>query len=197
MSEREIQELNERIRNLREQLEGPLMSAEKEYKIRFEISDLQYESLQKQIDDLKNGLPSQNMTNYRSKVRDTMTKRVDEDVESMQKRIEYLEMYQQTRVMNTEKEREVIEEVRELKGQIEKIEREKMMEDSGSGGLLSGISTIFADPNKYTRLSKENLIWAIEFREKRLKNNDLTTNEKQNIINELKQLKWVLERKQI
>lgn len=120
MSEREIQEINERIRNLREQLEGPLMSAEKEYKIRFEISDLQYESLQKQIDDLKNGLTSQNRTNNHLKVRDNTPKRVDVYVKSIQKRIEKLEMDQQTRIMNIDQENELIDEIRRLKWELER-----------------------------------------------------------------------------
>lgn len=143
MSERDIQEIDERIRNLREQLAGPLMSAEKEYKIRFEISDLQYESLQKQIGDLKGYQKGQKQANERIKERKQKqanerseegkqkhSELVDEG-KRIQRRIEKLEMDTQTRVMNQDKERELIDQIHRLKNRLKEIESEK----SGKGPL--------------------------------------------------------------
>lgn len=133
MSEKEIQEINEKIKNLREQLEGPLMSAEKEYKIRFEISDLQFESLQKQIDDLNSHLNEHKQANDPHKEIKQRYLKLDDEGKRIQKRIEKLECDRQTRVMNTDKERELIDHIQQLKNRLKEIESQK----SGKGPLES------------------------------------------------------------
>lgn len=131
MSEKEIQEINEKIKNLRGELAGPLMSAEKEYKIRFEISDLQYESVQKQIDDLKGYQKGKKLANERSKERKQRYSELVDEGKRIQRRIEKLEMDTQTRVMNQDKERELIDQIHRLKNRLKEIESEK----SGKGPL--------------------------------------------------------------
>ncbi|WFN37437.1 hypothetical protein L1994_03340 [Methanomicrobium antiquum] len=123
MSKKTIIEINEKITNLREQLAGSLMSAEKEYRIRFEISDLQYESLQMQINDLHQKLES-NQNKILKPPRNENNKSINckRAIKDFYKQIEHLEMEQQTRIMNTDKERELIEKIKELRLKIQEQE---------------------------------------------------------------------------
>ncbi|MBP2133975.1 uncharacterized coiled-coil DUF342 family protein [Methanomicrobium sp. W14] len=123
MSKKTIIEINEKITNLREQLAGSLMSAEKEYRIRFEISDLQYESLQMQINDLHQKLES-NQNKILKPPRNENNKSINckRAIKDFYKQIEHLEMEQQTRVMNADKERELIEKIKELRLKIQEQE---------------------------------------------------------------------------
>lgn len=197
MSERDIQEINERIIILREQLEGKLMSAEKEYKIRFEISDLQYESLQKQIDDLKKGSKSQKMTNSHSNFRNTTPIRADNDIREIQKKIDKLEMDQVNCVMNTDKERELIEEIKLLKRQISDIEKQKTQPNNRSGGLLGNLKTIMVGGYDCRELSNVEIQHAIDFRENIISNKAFPPENKQKLIEEINQLKRELEKRTI
>lgn len=116
----------ERITVLQRDLDTLLMSAEKEYRTRFEISDLKYTLLQREVDELKQVVQTQEgriqryeqakKTRSEHESREKPNEGFNKQLNAkFRKQIEHLEFKLQTEVHSTDKERELIETIKRLK----------------------------------------------------------------------------------
>ena len=123
----------ERITALQHDLDTLVMGAEKEYRTRFEISDLKYTLLQEEVDELKQVVQAQGeqiqkyeqakktRPEYKSREKSKREFNKQSNVE-LRKQIEHLEFKLQMEIYSTDKERELIEKIRYLKRALQENE---------------------------------------------------------------------------
>ncbi len=119
----------EQITALQHDLDTRVMSAEKEYRTRFEVSDLKHTLLQMEMSDLKRIVEAQGERIRKAEqVEETIPKIIGKkmqdqrSIKELQKQIEHLQFKQQTEVYSTVKERELSDKIKSLRRAIQEIE---------------------------------------------------------------------------
>ena len=132
----------ERIAALQHDLDNLVMSAEKEYKTRFEVSDLKYSLLQTDISEMRKIMEAQEErlkkcekilgTDSRGKNQTGQLKRIagpqkndmSVSIKELQRQIEAMEFRLQTEVFSTDKERELEYKIKGLKNALKEAEED-------------------------------------------------------------------------
>ena len=125
----------ERITALQHDLDTLVMSAEKEYRTRFEVSDLKYTLLKMEINELRQTVEQtvgvqKEQARMHERVPETRSEREaqrrqrQKRINEIQKQIEHLKFKLQTEVYTTQKEMELIDKIKQLNCKIEEIEGE-------------------------------------------------------------------------
>jgi uncharacterized protein YPO0396 len=134
------EEIMERIAALQQDLDTLVMSAEKEYRTRFEVSNLKYTLLQMEMGEMRKIIERQenrlkkcerilgtdstgkNQTGLLKRIAGPRKNDMSVSIKELQRQIESLEFRLQTEVFSTDKERELREKINHLKRVLKESE---------------------------------------------------------------------------